>query len=128
MFYKDFFQQIRDILKDTDTEASASVPPAELGRAIRKGVVKLQTIFPEARLDRRGSLKKLETTAYTDTTANVEVGGEYPKIPISEEFEPALEAYTMMFVFARDSNDEKDESLLKYWTKRFTELVGPDGS
>jgi hypothetical protein len=93
MTYRDFFDQIRDNLKDVDTEATASIPSAELGRYVLKGVRKIQTMFPEVRLDRRGKLCGIETVAYTETTADVQTGGEYPAIPLPEEFEPVLEAF-----------------------------------
>jgi len=124
MDYRDFFDQIRDNIKDVDTEASASIPSAELGRYILKSVRKIQSMFPETRMDRRGSLKALETTAYTETTADVMTNGQYPAIPLPEEFEPVLEAAVMTCVYGRDSNDVKDESLFRHWQNRYDQLTG----
>ena len=89
MNYRDFFDQIRDILKDVDTDATASIPSAELGRYVLKGVRALQSAFPETRLDSRGNMRALETTAYTETTADVQTSGQYPAIPLPAEYEPA---------------------------------------
>lgn len=124
MTYRDFFDQIRDNLKDVDTEATASIPSAELGRYVLKGVRKIQTMFPEVRLDRRGKLCGIETVAYTETTADVQTGGEYPAIPLPEEFEPVLEAFVMSCCYGRDSNDVKDDSLFRHWQNRFDQLTG----
>ena len=124
MTYKDFFQTIRDNLKDADTEATASIPSAELGRATLRGVRKLQTTFPEIRLDRRGRQAAIETASYTEATAAVKVDGAYPVIPVTEEFEPALEAYVMAWAYGRDSNDAKDESLFRYWQGCYDQLTG----
>lgn len=122
--YKDFFRQIRDNIKDVDTEETASIPSAEIGRYALKAVRKLQTTFPETRMDSRGRLNALETVAYTETTASIQSNGLYPEIPLPEEFEPALEAAVMMSVFARDSNDVKDDSLFRHWQNRFDQLTG----
>jgi hypothetical protein len=124
MTYKDFFRQIRDNLKDVDTDATASIPSAELGRFILKAVRAIQTDFPEARLDSRGNLRSLETVAYTESTAGTLTAGAYPPIPLPEEFEPALEAHVMASCHGRDSNDAKDESLLRHWRGRYNELTG----
>lgn len=127
MYYKDLFRQIRDNLKDVDTEATAGIPSAELGRYILKAVRAVQTTFPETRLDFRGRLNPLETTAYTESTAGTLTGGDYPVIPVPAEFEPLLEAHVMASCHGRDANDAKSDSLYKFWQGRYNELAGVKG-
>lgn len=124
MTYKDFFRQIRDNLKDVDTDATASIPSAELGRYILKAVRAIQTNNPESRLDSRGNLRSLETVAYTESTAGTLTGGAFPPVPLPEEFEPALEAHVMASCHGRDSRDAKDEYMFRHWQKRYDELTG----
>lgn len=123
-YYKDFIQGIRDYLKDSDTDATASIGTEMLGRAIKSGVLAIQTLFPESRLDSRGLSKALETVAYTKTTAETKVGGDYPVIPIPDEFIPALEAHVLNWAHGRDSRDVKDESLARHWFNRWVDLTG----
>lgn len=124
MYVKDFFTQIRGRLKDADEDATATLQSAELGRATLAGIRKIQTLFPQTRLDDRGRLAALESTAYTETTAEAEVDGDYPTIPLPAEFEPALEAYVMAWAFGREAQDAKDESLMRFWDRKFAELTG----
>lgn len=118
MKYSEMFQAIRDNIKDVDTDATASVPSAELGRAMLRGIRRLQTTFPETRLDSRGRLNGIESIAYTEST-----DGDLD-LPIPDEFCPALEAYCMSWVYGRDSNDAKDDGLFRHWQMRFDLLTG----
>ena len=124
MTYKDFFRQIRDNLKDVDTDATASVPSSEMGRSTYAGVRRIQGLFPETRLDRRGFLSAIEDRVFNETTAQALVDGELPSIPIPEEFIPALEAHVMGWVHARDSRDQKDADLMRHWERRFDMMTG----
>jgi len=124
MTYKDLFQNIRDKLNDVDTDATANVQSAALGRAILAGVRRIQGLFPETRLDRRGLFRPVETVAYTETTANVEVDGSLPSVPLPMAFEPAIEAYVMEWCHARDARDQKDLDLARHWQNRFMQLTG----
>ena len=124
MTYTDFFSQIRSNLKDADTDATARISGSELGRAIWNGVRKIQSLFPESRLDTRGYLKKVETASYTDTTAAIPVNGELPEVPLPVEFEPILEAYVMEWAHGRDAQDSKDLDLSRHWRNRFDMLTG----
>ena len=124
MTYSDFFRQIRDNLKDVDTDATASIPSAELGRSIFSGVRRLQGLFPETRMDSRGMLSSIEDTAYTEATALVPVDGVLPEVPLPNEYMPSLEAHVMAFVYARDARDQKDADLMRHWERRFDMLSG----
>lgn len=124
MYVKDFFTLIRGRLKDADDDDTATLQSIELGRATRDGIRKIQTMFPETRLDIRGRLSALEATAYTDATADVLVDGDYPAIPIPPEFEPALEAFVLAWAYGREAQDAKDESLMRHWENKFAELTG----
>jgi len=124
MTYKEFFQRIRDNLKDADTDATAHIQSAALGRATLAGVRRIQGLFSETRLDRRGLFRPVETVAYTETTANVEVDGSLPSVPLPLEFEPAIEAYVMEWCHARDARDQKDLDLARHWQNRFMLLTG----
>ena len=124
MFYKDFITQIRGRLKDGLTDSTATLGSEEIGRAILAGIRMIQTDFPETRLNSRGLMADLEDTAYTETTANQQVNGEYPSIPLPTEFEAALEAYVLAWCYGREAGDAKGESLLRHWDRRFTQLTG----
>ncbi len=124
MYVKDFFTLIRGRLKDADDDDTATLQSIELGRATRDGIRKIQTMFPETRLDIRGRLSALEATAYTEDTAAVQVDGDYPTVPLPPEFEPALEAFVLAWVYGREAQDAKDESLMRHWENKFRELTG----
>lgn len=124
IYHKDFLQRIRDYLKDADTDATANIPQAELSRAVLAGIRKIQTLFPEARMDDRGRLAPVVTAPVTEAQAVVQVGGDYPKIPIPDEFEAVLEGFVLAWAHSRDSNDVKDESLAKHWNNRFADMAG----
>jgi hypothetical protein len=124
MTYKDFFRQIRDNLKDVDTDATASVPSSEMGRSAYAGVRRIQGLFPETRLNNRGMLSNIEDRTFNETTANVLVDGELPEIPLPNEFMPALESHVMAWVYARDARDQKDADLMRHWERRFEMLTG----
>ena len=124
MYVKDFFTLIRGRLKDADDDDTATLQSIELGRATRDGIRKIQTMFPETRLDIRGRLSALEATAYTDATAAVQVDGDYPTMPLPPEFEPALEAFVLAWAYGREAQDAKDESLMRHWENKFAELTG----
>lgn len=128
MYVKDFFAQIRCRLDDADEDASARLQSDELGRATLAGIRKIQTVFPEARMDIRGRMAALASTAYTETTAaEKSEAGDYPAIPLPPEFEPALEAYVLAWNFGREAQDAKDESLMRFWDRKFAELTGGAG-
>ena len=124
MTYKDFFRQIRDNLKDVDTDATASVPSSEMGRSTYTGVRRIQGLFPETRLNYRGMLSPIEDRTFTEVSALVLIDGELPEVPLPNEFMPALEAHVMAWVYARDARDQKDADLMRHWERRFDMLTG----
>jgi hypothetical protein len=124
ILYKDFYQRFRDVIKDAATEESVRLPGAQLALAARAGIRKIQTLFPEARLDLRGTRLELASAEITETAAGQSTDGAYPAIPLPDEFEPMLEAYVLAWYFARDSQDVKDESLSRHWNNRFADLAG----
>ncbi len=123
-YYKDFFQEVLDYIKDADTDATARVSHDIIGRAIRRGIVTIQRIFPESRMDARGRFITDTIPTYTLATAGVQVGGDYPAIPLPDEFIPALNAFILHFIHGMDSRDIKDQNLASYWHKRWRELTG----
>ncbi len=125
MYFKDFFTQIRGRLKDNDADAAARLKSAELGRAAQAGIRKIQTLFPEVRMDVRGHMRPLFDTLHNETTARQKgEDGQLPSIPLPPEFEPALVAFVMAWAYGREASDAKDESLLRHWDRRFMELTG----
>ena len=125
-YYKTFYPEIRDFLKDEDAEAVAAISPDSLARACLKGIRRIQGLFTEARMDRTGRVAPMADTAYTETQAASKLAAtsDYPVIPLPDEFIPALEAYVLAWAFGRDSSDVKDESLAKHWNNRFADLAG----
>lgn len=118
MKYTEFFANIRDNLKDADTDAAAHVLPAALGRATWTGLRKIMQGFPESRVDARGRLATLPSVALTESTAGTD------DLPVPPEFEPMLEAYVMEWAHARDARDSKDLDLASYWKNRYDQLAG----
>ena len=126
MYYKEFYPGIRDFLKDEDAEAEATISPDALARTCLKGIQRIQNLFPETRMDRTGRMAQAAATAYTETQAKDKLAatGDYPVLPLPDEFIPALEAYVLAWAFGRDSSDVKDESLARHWNNRFADLAG----
>lgn len=118
MKYSDFIQQIRDKTKDVLDAATPKVISALVGRHTLAGLRKIMVSFPETRLDSRGKLLPLPTEAFSESTAGDN------ELPIPSEFDPALEAYVLAAIYGSDAEDVKDESLFRYWDKKYKELVG----
>lgn len=118
MNYTEFFRQVRDKTKDELDAASPKVLSELMGRHTLAGLRKILGLFPEARLDIRGRLAPLPALAYNETS------GATVDLPLPAEFEPALEAYVVAAIYGSDAEDIKDESLFRYWDKRFKELTG----
>jgi hypothetical protein len=122
--YRAFYAWYRDATKDDDAADSVKVGTDLLARATLAGIRKIQTLFPEARMDLRGRLATVPTTAVNETAAAVQGTSGYPVIPLSDEFEPMLQGYVMAWHYGRDAQDAKDESLAKHWNNRFADLAG----
>lgn len=122
--YRAFYKRFRDAIKDALAETSVQVNTDHLALATLAGIRKIQTLFPEARLDLNGNRSDLATVAVTETQAAVKADTGFPKIPLPDEFEPMLDAYVLAWYFARESQDMKDESLSRHWNNRFADLAG----
>jgi hypothetical protein len=118
MTYLEMFQIIRDRTKDTVDAESPDVTSTVVGRFMLFGLREIMGKYPETRLAMNGRMAALPTTAYTLATAGINV------LPIPPEFEPALEAYILKSIYALDSQDVKDESLMRFWEKKYLELMG----
>lgn len=122
--YRAFYKRFRDVIKDSATADSLKVNTDQLARTTLGGIRKIQTLFPEARMDIRGNRADLASAAVNESTAATLADESYPAIPIPDEFEPMLEAYVMAWYFARDAQDAKDENLARHWNNRFADLAG----
>ena len=65
------YQWFRDATKDDDAETSVKVDPEHLSRATLAGIRKIQTLFPEARMDGRGRSAAVPTAAVNETAAAI---------------------------------------------------------